>query len=88
MALATVTPSGMKGQLPSRQQLFVRFHTLGDLGGAEAGLDQDIATLGAEGGRNSLGQCVGTSEESCATLNTEFELLGLVREKLAHGKCR
>ncbi len=52
--------------------------TLGDLGGAEAGLDQDIATLGTECGGNSAGQSVNTSQESGATLNTELELLHMV----------
>lgn len=50
-------------------------HTLGDLGGSEAGLDQDIATLGTEGGGNSLGQGVNTSQQGGTAVNTELELL-------------
>lgn len=52
-----------------------RKHTLGDLGGSEAGLDQDIATLGTEGGSNGLSQGVDTSEEGGTALNAELELL-------------
>lgn len=50
-------------------------HTLGDLGGSEAGLDQDIATLGTEGGSNGLGQGVNTSQEGGTAVNAELELL-------------
>lgn len=49
--------------------------TLGDLGGAEAGLDQDISALGTKSGSNGLGQSVGTSQESSTSLNTELEFL-------------
>ncbi len=38
----------------------LELHTLGDLGRAVAGLNQDIASLGAECGRDSL----------CESLNT------------------
>lgn len=49
--------------------------TLGDLGRAEAGLNQDISALGSKSGSNGLGQSVGTSQERSASLNTELELL-------------
>lgn len=38
-------------------------HTLGDLGGAVAGLDQDVAALGAQRGRHGLGKSVDTGKE-------------------------
>lgn len=50
-------------------------HTLGNLGGAEAGLDQDISTLGTKSGSNSLGESIGTSQESSTALDTELEFL-------------
>jgi hypothetical protein len=49
--------------------------TLGDLGRAEAGLNEDISALGTECGSNRLSEGVDTSEESGTTLNTELELL-------------
>lgn len=49
--------------------------TLGDLGRAKAGLNEDISALGTECGSNGLGEGVDTSEESGTTLNTELELL-------------
>lgn len=50
-------------------------HTLGDLGGAEGGLNQDIATLGTQSRRDSLCEGVNTLEELGTSLNTEFEIL-------------
>jgi hypothetical protein len=49
--------------------------TLGDLGGAEAGLNEDVSALGTEGSSDSLSEGVDTSEESGTALNTELELL-------------
>lgn len=49
--------------------------TLGDLGGAEAGLNEDVSALGAEGSSNSLSEGVDTGKESGTALNTELELL-------------
>lgn len=49
--------------------------TLGDLGRAEAGLNEDISALGSESGRDSLGEGVDTSEERGAGLNTELDVL-------------
>lgn len=54
-------------------RLLVR--TLGDLGRAEAGLNEDISALGSEGGSDGLGEGVDTGEKSSAALNTELELL-------------
>lgn len=53
-------------------------HTLGDLGRAIRGLDQDIAAFGTEGGGNSLGQGVDTLEELGAGLDAELEVLSLL----------
>ncbi|KAK1245315.1 hypothetical protein MKX08_004944 [Trichoderma sp. CBMAI-0020] len=49
--------------------------TLGDLGRAEAGLNQDISALGSQSSGNGLGQSVGTGQERGAGLNTKLELL-------------
>jgi hypothetical protein len=49
--------------------------TLGDLGGAEAGLNEDVSALGTEGSSDSPSEGVDTSEESSTALNTELELL-------------
>lgn len=49
--------------------------TLGDLGGAEAGLDQDIPALGTEGAGDGVGESVDTGKERGTSLNTELELL-------------
>lgn len=49
--------------------------TLGDLGGAEAGLDENIAALGAEGSSNGFGKGINTGQEGSATLNTKLQLL-------------
>lgn len=49
--------------------------TLGDLGRAEAGLNEDVSALGSEGGSDSPGHRVNASKESGAALNTELELL-------------
>lgn len=49
--------------------------TLGDLGRAEAGLDQDIAALGAEGARDGVREGVDTGEELGTRLNAKLELL-------------
>lgn len=49
--------------------------TLGDLGRAEAGLDQDIPALGAESAGDGIGKSVDTGEEGGASLNTKLELL-------------
>jgi hypothetical protein len=54
-------------------RLLVR--TLGDLGRAEAGLNEDISALGSEGGSDGLGEGVDTGEKSSAALNTKLELL-------------
>ena len=56
----------------------IRWHetrTLGDLGGAEGRLNQDIATLGTQGRSDSLCEGVNTLEELGTSLNTEFEIL-------------
>lgn len=50
-------------------------HTLGDLGGTEAGLDQDVAALGSEGRSDSLGESVDAGKESSTALDAELELL-------------
>ena len=50
-------------------------HTLGDLGGAEGRLNQDIATLGTQSRSDSLCEGVNTLEELGTSLNTEFEIL-------------
>ena len=50
-------------------------HTLGDLGGAEGRLNQDIATLGTQSRSDSLCEGVDTLEELGTSLNTEFEIL-------------
>ena len=55
--------------------------TLGDLGGAEAGLDEDIATLGTESSGDGPGEGLNTSEESGTALNTELELLYCWKER-------
>ena len=49
--------------------------TLGNLGRAEAGLNQNIAALGTESSGNGLGEGVDTSQESGTALNTELDLL-------------
>lgn len=49
--------------------------TLGDLGRAEAGLDQDVPALGTEGAGDGAREGVDTGEERGAGLNTELELL-------------
>jgi len=49
---------------------------LGDLGSTKGLLNKNIATLGAEGNRDSLGQSVNTLEESGTALNAKLELLG------------
>lgn len=76
MALATVTPSADAGQpicafLAGLHAIL----TLGDLGRAEAGLDQDISALGTEGSGDGLGQRLDTGQERGAALDTELELL-------------
>lgn len=57
------------------QHLHKSKHTLGDLGRAVAGLDQDVATLGAEGCRDSASDCVDTLEQGSTALNAKLELL-------------
>ena len=54
-------------------RLLVR--TLGDLGRAEAGLNEDISALGTEGGGDSLGESLDAAEQGSAALDTELELL-------------
>ena len=49
--------------------------TLGDLGGAVGGIDQDIATFGTECGGNSLSKSVNTLEEAGTSFNTKLDLL-------------
>lgn len=49
--------------------------TLGDLGGAVALIDQNVAALGAEGGRDGLREGLDTVEEGSAALDAELELL-------------
>lgn len=49
--------------------------TLGDLGGAVGRLNEDIATLGAEGRGNGLGESVDTLENAGTSFNTELDLL-------------
>lgn len=49
--------------------------TLGDLGRAEARLNQDISALGSQSGGNSLGEGINTSEKGSTALDTELELL-------------
>lgn len=61
--------------------------TLGDLGGAEAGLDEDVATLGTEGGGDGPGEGLDTGEESGTALNTELELLYSGRELSVCANC-
>lgn len=62
------------------------YPTLGDLGGPEAGLDQDVAALGTESSGNGLGKGVDTGQESGAALNTKLELLfrQLASNRTAH----
>lgn len=50
-------------------------HTLGDLGGAVGGLDEDIATLGTECRLDSLSKSVDTLEELSASFDAELEIL-------------
>lgn len=50
-------------------------HTLGDLGRAVAGLDEDVATLGTKSSGDGSGEGVDTVEQSLSALNTELELL-------------
>jgi hypothetical protein len=51
-------------------------HTvLCDLGRAIAGLDEDVAALGSEGGGHGPGESVDTLEKSLPALNAELELL-------------
>lgn len=50
-------------------------HTLGDLGRAERGFDQNITTLGSESRGDSLGKSVDTLQELSTSFNTELELL-------------
>ena len=51
-------------------------HTvLSDLGRAEAGLNEDVAALGTEGGGHGPGEGVDTLEKSLPALNAELELL-------------
>lgn len=64
--------------------------TLGDLGRAEAGLDQNIATLGTQGGRNGLGQSLNTGKKRSTTLDAELEFLDIQVSKSAimqSGRC-
>ena len=49
--------------------------TLGDLGRAKAGLNEDISALGAQSSADGLCEGVDTSQESGAALNTELKLL-------------
>ena len=56
--------------------------TLGDLGGAVGGLNQDITTLGAQSRSHSLGQSVNTLEELGTSLDTELEVLQSERKKI------
>lgn len=77
MDLATVTPSvcvlasGIAVLLLDLLNLL----TLGDLGGTEAGLNQDVAALRTECGSNSLGESLDTGKQGSAALDTELELL-------------
>jgi hypothetical protein len=51
-------------------------HTvLGDLGGAEAGLDKDVTALGTESGGHGPCEGLNTLEECLSALNAELELL-------------
>ena len=50
-------------------------HTLGDLGRAVAGLDEDVATLGTKSSGDSSGEGVDTVQKSLSALDTELELL-------------
>jgi hypothetical protein len=52
--------------------------TLGDLGGAVGGVNEDIATLGTECGGDGLSKGVNTLEKVGTSLNTELELLVIV----------
>src|SRR5690606_16396804 len=52
---------------------------LGDLGGAEALLEDDVATLGAEGHLDGVGERVDARQHSAASLFVENQLLGHVR---------
>jgi hypothetical protein len=49
--------------------------TLGDLGRAEARLNEHIPALGTKGGGDGLSEGLDTIEESSTALNTELELL-------------
>lgn len=57
--------------------------TLGDLGGAVGGIDQDIATFGTECGGNSLSKSVNTLEEAGTSFNAKLDLLVAVSEGTA-----
>ena len=51
-------------------------HTiLGDLGRAEAGLNEDVAALGTEGGGHGPGEGVDTLKKGLPSLNAKLELL-------------
>ena len=62
--------------------------TLGDLGRAKAGLNQDVAALGTESSSDGLGQGVDTRQQSSAALNTELELLQQLLARPSRRICR
>lgn len=49
--------------------------TLCDLGGAKAGLDEDVAALGTECCRDGLGEGLDTGQQRGASLDAKLELL-------------
>jgi len=57
------------------RQRYAIAHTLGDLGRAIAGLDQDIPALGTESCCDGLCESLDTDEERSAGIDTEFQLL-------------
>lgn len=59
----------------NRDKNWTKSLTLGDLGGAIGGLDQDVTALGTQGRGDRLGEGVHTLQELSTSLNTESQFL-------------
>ena len=67
--------AGITSGRPAAAREKRRRRTLGDLGRAEARLNQDIATLGAQGRCDGIGKSIDTGEEGFPGLGTEAQVL-------------
>lgn len=61
-------------------------HTLGDLGRAVAGLDEDISALGSKCSCDSSCKSLDAVQQSSSAFNTKLQLL--VGESLLHQRAR